>query len=432
MGVEASRAGAVTGYLPDTRTYLHSRYDPVKEAERFAGDLRADETYILIYGFGFGYHVEAVLNRVGSSTHVIVFEASLPAICTALEVRDLWFLGDRRLEIVFPDDSNSWVTTFARSMEAVLERDGRLLIHTPSLQGIPDELAEVKRLLEEWKVLSGSAADTQLIKQNLRFHQERVGGLPNVTQYFQQFYGIPGILVAAGPSLDRNGHLLSQVKGKAFILSVGTAVKALIGMGVEPDLMILTDPHPRVAEQLKDVDVEIPLILFPTVHESVFRQHKGPKIYAFQKGVPETESWANELGYNLVETGGSVATAGLDVLIQLGCNPIVLVGQDLAYTNGRSHASNTVYDQAPQPQPIYQTEAYGGGMIGTSLSWEIYRKWIERKCRRHPDRLFLNATEGGARIHGVSEVDLLSVVQSFADLPVHSFRDSILNQNHRS
>jgi len=39
-----------------------------------------------------------------------------------------------------------------------------------------------------------------------------------------------------------------------------------------------------------------------------------------------------------VDSGGSVATTILDIAIKMGGNPIILVGQDLAYVDGKNHA----------------------------------------------------------------------------------------------
>lgn len=405
--IEKSETGAITGVIPETSTYLHSRYDPVKEANRFAENISSDDTLVVIYGFGFGYHIEAILERVGTQTQVIVFEASLETFRTVLEAKDLPILDDRRLRVVIAEDSNTWIKHLAETIETVEKTDGKFLIHAPSLQGIPYKFADIKRVLLEWKAMTGNKKHRELMMNNLEFHRTFITKAPNIGRFFSKFKNVPGILISAGPSLDKNGHLLSLAKKKALLLSVGTAVKPLLKMGIQPDFILVTDPQPLVAEQMKDLKLDIPLIMFPTVHKSVFEQYTGPKIYAFQRGVEETEIWSKELKYPPVETGGSVATAGLDILIKLGCSPIIFVGQDLAYTNGQSHAKDTIYDNLTFTSGRgYQTEAFGGGAAATSLSWEIYRKWIEQQCSRHPQVSFINATEGGARIHGTTEMSL--------------------------
>ncbi len=45
-----------------------------------------------------------------------------------------------------------------------------------------------------------------------------------------------------------------------------------------------------------------------------------------------------------IQSGGSVATSAFDLLLNLGCDPVILVGQDLAYTGREIHSSGTYHN----------------------------------------------------------------------------------------
>ena len=62
------------------------------------------------------------------------------------------------------------------------------------------------------------------------------------SQYHNKFTDKTAIIVCPGPSLSKNVHLLKDVKGKALIMCVLHAYKALKAAGVEPDIVIHTDP----------------------------------------------------------------------------------------------------------------------------------------------------------------------------------------------
>ena len=47
------------------------------------------------------------------------------------------------------------------------------------------------------------------------------------------------ILVAAGPSLNKNIQMLKKAKNRLFILAVDTAVKPLIKAGIKPRMRLL-------------------------------------------------------------------------------------------------------------------------------------------------------------------------------------------------
>ena len=46
-----------------------------------------------------------------------------------------------------------------------------------------------------------------------------------------------------------------------------------------------------------------------------------------------------------VQSGGSVATSGLDLLRGLGYDPIILIGQDRAYTGREIHSTGTHHNE---------------------------------------------------------------------------------------
>src|SRR5262249_61335613 len=56
--------------------------------------------------------------------------------------------------------------------------------------------------------------------------------------------------------------------------------------------------------------------------------------------------WLQELGIQpaRLRAWGSVLTTAFDLALQMGCDPIVFAGADLAYTEGLLYCRNTVYE----------------------------------------------------------------------------------------
>ncbi|WP_242852359.1 hypothetical protein [Clostridium butyricum] len=54
--------------------YIHSRYNPIKEAEQFVNGNRdlLNKNKILVYGVGLGYHINEILKR--NNLVIYVFE----------------------------------------------------------------------------------------------------------------------------------------------------------------------------------------------------------------------------------------------------------------------------------------------------------------------------------------------------------------------
>jgi hypothetical protein len=133
---------------------------------------------------------------------------------------------------------------------------------------------------------------------------------------------------------------------------------------------------------------------------------------------PFTSAIAGSLGAKskFLRTGGSVATSAFSLAEILGGNPIVLIGQDLALTDGRDHAEGYPHTYNSQTLKVrtdngFDVGGYHGGRVRTERQLMYYKTWFEGRIKELPDRLIINATEGGARIEGALQIPFASVCQ---------------------
>ena len=105
----------------------------------------------------------------------------------------------------------------------------------------------------------------------------------------------------------------------------------------------------------------------------------------------------------------------------------MLVGQDLAYSEDKkSHTEGR--DEGFVEEKASLTEGYYGGEVYTRMDWEKFREWFEEMIELLPsDRVVVNATEGGAKIHGSVQMSLQDVIDQ---LPEHrsSFADVVSDE----
>jgi hypothetical protein len=100
----------------------------------------------------------------------------------------------------------------------------------------------------------------------------------------------------------------------------------------------------------------------------------------------------------------------------MGANPIILIGQDLAWTDGKDHADGYVSQYSREQLEArhakgFEIEGYDGKPVRTERQLLYYKTWFEQRIALMPDRLIVNATEGGARIEGAAHVPFESVCQ---------------------
>lgn len=228
---------------------------------------------------------------------------------------------------------------------------------------------------------------------------------------------IPAIIVAAGPSLDKNINDLKEAKGKAFIIAVDTALNALAKAEIRPDIAITVDPHKPISLFKHEKMQDVPIVFQLCSNNEICSFHKGKRIY--HQGSESILDKFN-IRFNkdsiILETGGSVANDAYSLAQKLGFKTIIFVGQDLAYPNDKEHSdasygelvNNYITDNGKVY--FYVDDVYGG-KVKTEYNMNCYRQWFERVAKLYSDIHYIDATEGGARIEGFEIMTLKQAIQ---------------------
>jgi hypothetical protein len=140
--------------------------------------------------------------------------------------------------------------------------------------------------------------------------------------------GCLGVVVSAGPSLARNGFLLADPRhaGRRLIVATIDSMGPLQRLGVRPDVVVACE-EPRL------VDFEA-------------AKEFGSRIVAW--GSAAADALHGE-GAHVIECDASDGeeTFVAHLLIRhLGCDPVALVGVDLAFVDGIAHAPGHAIDYA--------------------------------------------------------------------------------------
>lgn len=396
--------------------YLHSIYNPLREAEIYIEEQYAQEiSEYIVAGFGFGYHIQKLLEK-SPDVQIYIIESNLNVFRAAMENINLRGIFENNNISIFLEEHPE---TYANRLEELLSVPQRkLLVHLPTVQSMDEDFTEVKYLLEEYRLNKRAYKSALILEENFHENINRYNALVN--NVFGACEDIPIIIVSAGPSLDQNVTLLKKAKGKAIILAVGRAVKTLLKAGVEPDLIIITDPKDTIYKnQLENINITVPIIVLATGDKNVMKNYKGLKMIAFQEGYELSESYAKAHQLQIIQTGGSVATTALDVAIKMGGNPIIFVGQDLALTDGRFHAKDaTASIRVAYTRNLRAVEDVYGNTIYTTKNLYMFLKWIERRIAQESGRTFIDATEGGAKIEGTNIMKLQDVLESLSEISV--------------
>ncbi len=179
----------------------------------------------------------------------------------------------------------------------------------------------------------------------------------------------PALLIAAGPSLDKNREWLKKNHKKFMIISVLAAVPSLYKFGIKPDIVTSMDPSPILVKFFENIDVENFLdktifLLSSVSHRDVINFIPRDNLYFFES----TTNYKIDFG-SLTAPSIGESTYGLSLI--LGVGELYLLGLDLALdaktksTHSESHFGSKVLssNDVDSENSIYYTD------LGKTISY---------------------------------------------------------------
>ncbi|CAH2211885.1 motility associated factor glycosyltransferase family protein [Tepidibacter aestuarii] len=408
---------------------IHSKYKPIEEAKRWTKNIQIEENdCIFVFGMGLLYHVDFLLEKIRQNNKLIIIEPSIEVLKKTISVVDLEnIILNNNISIVLYNDEHFKDRVSKILMETGLQRiNYKYLKLQTYVNAFVEEYRDYLNVLNNAKIdiltqkntiINSSEEWTKNDYKNLKHLKNSI----NISCFFNKFKNIPAILVSAGPSLDKNIEYIRNFKDKCLIIAVDTSLKALITKDINPHMVISVDGTYKNYDKIKGLDFSnIPLVYTNRVYYKILEEHKGKKIiYDFDSNI--VSNLFSRIGEDIgiLEEQGSVSTCALDFLIKIGANPIVFVGQDLAYTDDKKYAQNTMYDYVDYER--YGdfgfesfVDGYYGGKVKTDYALRRFLEYFETRIYKEKEKIeFINATEGGANIKGCKNITLKNLKNEF-------------------
>lgn len=238
------------------------------------------------------------------------------------------------------------------------------------------------------------------------------------------FEGVPAFIVGAGPSLDKNGHLLQDCCKKGLVITVDVAAKAFVKHNAIPHIFVAVEGK-DLSAHLDGVEwmAHVPRAFSLEANPNLFRLGTGTLLPWLDSNFPFAGLNQDVLGVEGLPIGGSCTTAAMLMAEAFGCSKIILVGQDLANTGGKRAAEGVLADKLADLEPFNTVKAWGSGdMIPDTAQWLHARSWFEHRalrCKQHSHWVdLINATDGGSHIDGFAEITLAQVLSTLPDVEI--------------
>lgn len=424
--------------------YLHSRYDPLAEARTLAATVEVTDKFCyVVSGMGLGYHVAALLERLRGDVLVIVVEPRVETLAAALccvDVSEAIEAG--RLEFLI-DDDKARLHERLSPHNALIMLGAQFLRHPPSVRLAEEMHARVTRAVGEFvsytrMTLTTLVSNSKVTCRNIAMNLVTYASTPPIDALRGRFAGVPGVVVSAGPSLSKNIDGLKELQGKAVLIAVQTALKPLLSRGIRPDFATSLDFHEMSRRFFEGVDglEGVHLVAEPKAAWPVIDAYPGPVSLL-------DSAWArlvigDELGgRGGLRAGATVAHLAFYLAMYMGCDPVIFVGQDLAYTGhvfytpgveahqgwrGELNRFQTLeqkeWERIVRNRPILRrVPGNDGGELYTDDLLFTYLEQFEKDIASAPCAV-INATEGGARIRGSQVMSLGQATERHCGIPI--------------
>lgn len=410
------------------KSRINSMYAPITEAMIWAEQYEEknygrSKRVFLMFGLGNGYFVRELLKIIGEEESIVIYEPSKELFLHILDNFDISdILSNPNLFLTVEEINQQDVDKILRQYELDIMRGQSVLLPHPGYESLFQ--TELKKFMSIYNDIYISAVmnSNTASAYGEKWAEAEIDNLPiilesNMIEECRDIIPkeVPVILVASGPSLNKNASIIKKAKGKALILAVDSAVKYLHHFGVEPDFIVSVDVIKLLSHFQNPVSMNTPMFLSVMSNPQVVTLNKERKVFFDDNRLIKNIKGIDEPNAQIIGAG-SVATSTFVLATYLGAKKIILVGQDLSFQGNASHALGDRLQENYSTEYFELIEGNDGTMIKTRFDWYKYLCWYNEIIPNF-DGVVINATEGGAKIKGTKIMSLEQAINEYCKVP---------------
>lgn len=238
---------------------------------------------------------------------------------------------------------------------------------------------------------------------------------PGINMLKDKFKNIPAVCIAAGPSLDKNINELKELDKEALLIACDACLQPLLKKGIKPHLITSLEREIKIVDLFKNIKEDysdVYLAACPVVYNEVYKTYKGPKLIVYRNF--DHFKWLG-IERGMLEIKVSPGNMNFKIAEYLGCNPIILVGQDLALDSGQTNVKGTPLGHKQKSylnEPRLKVKGNFVEYLETTRSLNMMLESFIVDVYNFKGKT-INATEGGAFINGTEIMDLKETKEKY-------------------
>ncbi|MDR1324523.1 MAG: DUF115 domain-containing protein [Treponema sp.] len=376
---------------------LHSRYNPVAEAERYVNSLtlRDEASCFILIEPGLGYLIP-FLRQKRPDAQLIMLHAAESNDALVPEAASIPAWSPRHDEPLQRFLENE-IAVGATAIQ-VIEWRPALAVYGERYRGLLEETVEFIRRLD--------AGEQTLRLFGKRWFSNFFRNLRLLTHYTYPRSTLhePVIVTGAGPSLESALPLIQERKaqGPALILAASSSTPSLLAVGLTPDFVISTDggswAQCHLYESLRDsirTHTRATFILAVSMSAALPSQCADVPLLLMS----DKSQWQSlilrglSLPFVSLPQRGTVTASALDLAFCLTSGDVVISGTDLAMNDIRIHArpysfERLLEEKASRFLPLYTQYFTRSRYIVEGKSHDVYAAWFRTHINSYSGRLY--------------------------------------------
>ncbi len=398
----------VNGYL------LHSKYDPIKEAERIVEKEYKENFVHILFGNGLGYIADVLKAKLKDKDEIVIVEP----------FKEL--LSNKNDEIFYVEQQED----INYKIKALLHDNRRdiKVICSPNYDKLaPEAYKELLKIIKDIQSLNIVEENTlRLGSEN--WQENYIKNLLYASQdsslsELYKAYNYPVIIASGGPSLTKQLPLLKKIRNRVILIASGSTINSLLKENIDPDYIVTIDGSEANYEHFKAIaSTKASLLYSLSSNHKIQHEYTGER-YAFLPLVNNQveKRIKEELSLSLphIAGGGTVSTFAFTIATYITTGPIALIGQDLAYTENLTHANNnkhqkSVDDSFYKIRSAFQVEGYFDDLVMTDYAFYSMKNSFEElhQTIKHSASIF-NCTEGGVKLNGFQQLSFKNFIETY-------------------
>jgi len=220
-----------------------------------------------------------------------------------------------------------------------------------------------------------------------------------------------GIVVGAGPSLDKNWDTLINLdRSRFFKIAVTTILPRFVSEGILPDYLVVTGEGDGGVIDFKGADMGRITTIMSTTANPVYRKI-AKDVFFYNNRTTRIRDRVRQMRFPKVHHLNPWAPTATFHGIMAGLiisprRPIAVVGMDLCVDDPNYHHCAGTHPIEEFPD-AYRDQDHAATFMTNSYRRSLW--WAEKWAKRHPD-LVVNCTEGGA-VQGLTKMFLSDFIK---------------------